>query len=53
MNTEIKNLGAEISKNEAALDKATAIRQKELAESHGKLIIMIEQFFGSACRLQR
>merc|ERR1719409_614458 len=31
LNTEIKNLGAEISKNQAALDKATAIRQKELA----------------------
>ena len=36
MNTEIKNLGAEISKNQAALDKATAIRQKELAEFNGE-----------------
>merc|ERR1719183_890868 len=32
LNTEIKNLEAEIAKNQAALDKATAIRQKELAE---------------------
>ena len=36
MNTEIKNLGSEISKNQAALDKATAIRQKELAEFDGE-----------------
>ena len=36
MNTEIKNLGSEISKNQAALDKATAIRQKELAEFNGE-----------------
>jgi hypothetical protein len=32
LNTEIKNLESEIAKNQAALDKATAIRQKELAE---------------------
>merc|ERR1719428_129835 len=32
LNTEIKNLAAEIAKNQAALDKATALRQKELAE---------------------
>jgi len=32
LNTEIKNLEAEIAKNQAALDKATSIRQKELAE---------------------
>merc|ERR1719443_2357828 len=36
LNTEIKNLGSEISKNQAALDKATAIRQKELAEFNGE-----------------
>ena len=51
LNTEIKNLGAEISKNTAALDKATAIRQKELAESHGKLIIptIVCSGFGASC----
>merc|ERR1719197_2412902 len=32
LNTEIKNLEAEIAKNTEALEKATAIRQKELAE---------------------
>merc|ERR1719379_2805313 len=32
LNTEIKNLEAEIAKNQGALDKATAMRQKELAE---------------------
>jgi len=32
LNTEIKNLEAEIAKNQEALDKATAMRQKELAE---------------------
>jgi uncharacterized coiled-coil protein SlyX len=32
LNTEIKNLEAEIAKNEEALAKATSIRQKELAE---------------------
>merc|ERR1719191_2585507 len=32
LNTEIKNLEQEVAKNQAALDKATAIRQKELAE---------------------
>merc|ERR1719261_259696 len=32
LNTEIKNLAAEIAKNQAALDKATSLRQKELAE---------------------
>merc|ERR1719487_1044385 len=32
LNTEIKNLEREVAKNQAALDKATAIRQKELAE---------------------
>merc|ERR1719183_1971336 len=32
LNTEIKNLEAEIAKNQEALDKATAIREKQLAE---------------------
>merc|ERR1719399_903611 len=32
LTTEIKNLDKEIAANQAALDKATAIRQKELAE---------------------
>merc|ERR1712187_122259 len=32
LNTEIKNLEKEVSENQAALDKATAIRQKQLAE---------------------
>jgi len=32
LNTEIKNLEMEIAKNQEALDKATSMRQKELAE---------------------
>merc|ERR1719159_1549549 len=32
LNAEIKNLEKEVAKNQAALDKATAIRTKELAE---------------------
>jgi hypothetical protein len=32
LNTEIKNLATEIAKNTAALDKATELRKKELAE---------------------
>merc|ERR1719240_1710899 len=32
LNTEIKNLEKEVAENQAALDKATAIRQKKLAE---------------------
>merc|ERR1719155_84267 len=32
LNTEIRNLEKEVAANQAALDKATAIRQKELAE---------------------
>jgi len=32
LNTEIKNLDKEVEENQAALDSATAIRQKELAE---------------------
>merc|ERR1719376_1243152 len=32
LNTEIKNLEQEVAANQAALDKATAIRQKQLAE---------------------
>merc|ERR1719446_1717660 len=36
LNTEIKNLNKEVSSNQAALDKATAIRQKQLAEFNGE-----------------
>merc|ERR1719439_280262 len=36
LNTEIKNLASEIAKNQAALDKATSLRQKELAEFNGE-----------------
>merc|ERR1719247_1559657 len=36
LNTEIKNLEQEVAKNQAALDKATGIRQKELAEFNGE-----------------
>merc|ERR1719247_362353 len=32
LNTEIKQVEQEIAKNQEALDKATALRQKELAE---------------------
>merc|ERR1719183_356352 len=32
LNTEIKNLGQEVAKNQNALDEATAMRQKQLAE---------------------
>merc|ERR1719360_108185 len=32
LNTEIKNLEKEVAENQAALDQATAIREKELAE---------------------
>merc|ERR1719478_1216376 len=32
LNTEIKNLEQEVAKNQDALDKATALRQKQLAE---------------------
>merc|ERR1719487_2642026 len=32
LNTEIKNLEKEVAANQAALDKATSIREKELAE---------------------
>merc|ERR1719498_1580873 len=36
LNTEVKNLEKEVSANQAALDKATAIRQKQLAEFNGE-----------------
>jgi len=36
LNTEIKNLAAEVAKNEASLAKATALRNKELAEFNGE-----------------
>jgi len=36
LNTEIKNLEKEVAENQNALDQATAIRQKELAEFNGE-----------------
>jgi len=36
LNTEIKNLEKEVAANQNALDKATAIRQKQLAEFNGE-----------------
>merc|ERR1719272_2730775 len=36
LNTEIKNLEKEVAENQNALDKATAIRQKQLAEFNGE-----------------
>jgi len=36
LNTEIKNLEKEVAKNQGALDAATAIREKELAEFNGE-----------------
>mmetsp|Transcript_158031 Transcript_158031/g.288038 ORF Transcript_158031/g.288038 Transcript_158031/m.288038 type:complete len:695 (-) Transcript_158031:65-2149(-) len=36
LNTEIKNLEKEKAANQAALDKATALRQKQLAEFNGE-----------------
>merc|ERR1740117_2034376 len=36
LNTEIANLGKEVAANQAALDSATAIRQKQLAEFNGE-----------------
>jgi len=36
LSSEIKNLEKEVTKNQDALDKATAIRQKELAEFNGE-----------------
>merc|ERR1712050_458362 len=35
LNTEIKNLEKEVAANQDALDKATTIRQKQLAEFNG------------------
>merc|ERR1719174_3045448 len=36
LNTEIKNLEKEVAENQEALDQATAIRQKQLAEFNGE-----------------
>eukprot|EP00927_Polykrikos_kofoidii_P047441 TRINITY_DN415_c0_g1_i1.p1 TRINITY_DN415_c0_g1~~TRINITY_DN415_c0_g1_i1.p1 ORF type:complete len:699 (+),score=186.18 TRINITY_DN415_c0_g1_i1:73-2169(+) len=36
LNTEIKNTESEIAKNKESLDKATALRQKQLAEFNGE-----------------
>ena len=37
LNTEIKNHGLKVAKNQEALDKATAIREKQLAEFNAKV----------------
>merc|ERR1719326_462027 len=42
LNQEIANLEAEIAKNEEALEKATAMRQKQLAEFNSEEKDMIE-----------
>merc|ERR1719401_1456502 len=42
LNTEIKNHEKEVAKNQAALDKATAIREKELAEFNAEEKDMLE-----------
>jgi len=36
LNTEIKNLNKEVAQNQASLDSATALRQKQLAEFNGE-----------------
>merc|ERR1719252_71184 len=36
LNTEIENLNKEVAKNENALDQATALRKKQLAEFNGE-----------------
>merc|ERR1719428_328097 len=43
LNTEIKNLEKEIAKNQAALDAATEMRQKQLAEFQDEEKDMLEQ----------
>merc|ERR1719207_159031 len=42
LNTEIKNLEKEVAENQAALDKATAIRQKQLAEFNAEAKDLLE-----------
>jgi len=42
LNTNIKNLEKEVASNQAALDKATAIREKELAEFNAEEKDMLE-----------
>jgi len=42
LNTEIKNHEREVAKNQAALDKATAIREKQLAEFNAEEKDMLE-----------
>jgi len=42
LNTEIKNLEKEVTKNQDALDKATGIRQKELAEFNAEEKDMVQ-----------
>merc|ERR1719405_297002 len=45
LNTEIKNLEKEVAENQAALDKATAIRQKQLAEFNEEEKDLLESIF--------
>merc|ERR1719487_2866926 len=49
LNTEIKNLDQEIAKNQNALDKATAMRTKELAE----FVAEEKDLLGSIAALQQ
>merc|ERR1719230_280380 len=42
LNTEIKNHEKEVAKNQEALDKATAIREKQLAEFNAEEKDMLE-----------
>merc|ERR1719253_979879 len=44
LNTEIKNLEKEVAKNQEALDKATAIREKQLEEFNGEEKIFCSPF---------
>ena len=42
LNTEIENLNKEVSKNEQALDSATALRKKQLAEFNEEVKDMLQ-----------
>merc|ERR1719478_763640 len=65
LNTEIKNLEGEVAKNQEALDKATALRQKQLAEFNAEekdaleaisalksAIVVLSKHHGGASALQ-
>merc|ERR1719355_208165 len=65
LNTEIKNLEGEVAKNQEALDKATALRQKQLAEFNAEekdaiealsalkaAIVVLSKHHGGAAALQ-